>query len=137
MNFDGLCTKTNVGVGIWLYNIGNNYSEAYSYKLNFKCTTNIAEYEAFLLGLHLLKKSGAQRITVHGSADLVIRQVKEECMVKHPIIKSYKDDTIDLLKNFKDFQLILVPKDQNSFASGLALVASTFLRPWESKLYTI
>ena len=68
---------------------------------------------------------------------MVIRQVKEECMVEHPRLKAYKDDTIDLLKYFKYFQLILVPKDQNSFASGLALVASTCLRPWERKQYTI
>ena len=65
-------------------------------------------------------------------------------MIKHPILRAYKDDAMDykddamdLLKYFKDFQLILVPKDQNSFASGLALVASTCLRPWERKKYTI
>ena len=101
MNFDGLCTKTNAGARIWLYNIGKNYSEAYSYKLNFQCTTDIVEYEALLLGLHLLKKLGSQKRTVHGNAEFVIRQVKEECMVKHSRLRAYKDDAMDLLKTFK------------------------------------
>ena len=95
------------------------------------------EYEALLLGLHLLKNLGAQKIIVHGNVELVIRQVNEECMVKHPRLRAYKDDAMGLLKYFKDFQLTLVPKDQNSFSSGLALVASTCLKPWESKQYTI
>ena len=107
----------------------NNHFEGHSYKLNFQCTSNTVEYEALLLGLHLLKKLGAQRITVHGNVELVIRKVNEECMVKHPRIRAYKDDAMDLLKYFKEFQLTLVPKNQNSFANGLALVASTCLRP--------
>ena len=31
-----------------------------SYKLTFECTNNVAEYEAFLLGLHALKNLGAK-----------------------------------------------------------------------------
>ena len=58
-------------------------------------------------------------------------------MVKHPRLRAYKDDSMDLLKYFTEFQLTLVPKDQNSFSSGLALVASTCLRPWERKQYAI
>ena len=44
------------------------HAEVHSYRLNFQCTNNIAEYEALLLGLHLLKKSGAKRIKVHGDS---------------------------------------------------------------------
>ena len=76
MSFDRSCSKTSAGAGIWLYNLENNHVEGHSYKLNFQCTNNIVEYEALLLGLHLSKKLGAQRITVHGNAELVIRQVK-------------------------------------------------------------
>lgn len=137
MSFDGSCSKTSAGAGIWLYDTENNHSKGHSYKLNFQCKSNIVEYEALLLGLHLLKKLGAQRITVHGNAKLVIRQVNEECMVKHPRLRAYKDDAMDFLKYFKEFQLTLVPKNQNIFSSGLALVASTCLRPCECKQYIL
>ena len=65
MIFDGSCTKTGVGAGIWVHNKKNNHAEGHSYKLKFQCTNNIAEYEALLLGIHLLKKLGAKRIIVH------------------------------------------------------------------------
>ena len=68
MSFDGSCSKTGAGAGIWVHNTENNHAEGHSYRLNFQCTNNIAEYEALLLGLHLLKKLGTKRITVHGDS---------------------------------------------------------------------
>ena len=101
MRFDGSCSKTSAGAGIWLYNREKNHTEVHSYKLNFQCTSNIVEYEALLLVLHLLKKLGAHRITIHGNGELVIRQVNEEYIVKHPRLRAYKDDSMDLLTSFE------------------------------------
>ena len=58
MIFDGSCSKTGAGLGIWVHNTENNHTEGHSYRLNFQCTNNIAEYEALLLDLHLLKNWG-------------------------------------------------------------------------------
>ena len=101
MSFDGSCSKISSGVGIWVHNTENNNVEGQSYKLNFQCTNNIAEYEALHLGLQLLKKLGAKRITVHGDSELVIRQINGEYTAKHPRLKAYRDDAIDLLKTFR------------------------------------
>jgi ribonuclease HI len=60
MDFDGAVRKEGAGVGFWLHNHRNRYSENHSYKLNFQCTNNIAEYEALMLGLKLLKRVGAK-----------------------------------------------------------------------------
>ena len=73
MNFDESCTRTNAGVGVWICNTENNHTESISYKLNFKCSNNIAEYESLLLGLRLLKKLGAKRIRAYGDSELIIR----------------------------------------------------------------
>ena len=51
MDFDGAVSKEGAGAGVWLHNHRNRYSENHSYKLNFQCTNNIAEYEALMLGL--------------------------------------------------------------------------------------
>ena len=66
MNFDGSCTRQNAGAGVWLQNIESNYAESHAINLHFKCTNNIAEYEALILGLNLLKKLGACRIAEKG-----------------------------------------------------------------------
>jgi hypothetical protein len=60
MDFDGAVSKEGVGAGVWLHNHRSRYSENHSYKLNFQCTNNIAEYEALMLGLKLLKRVGAK-----------------------------------------------------------------------------
>ena len=51
IKFDGSCNKTSAGAGVWI----QNTKQSFSYKLDFPCTNNIAEYEALLLGLQLLK----------------------------------------------------------------------------------
>ena len=56
MHFDGACNKEGARAGITIstpYFIEQTF---FSYKLYFNCTNNIAEYEAFLLGLQILKK---------------------------------------------------------------------------------
>ena len=85
MNFNGSCNKTSAGVGIWIHSI----NQGYSYKLDFPCTNNIVEYEALLLGLHLLKKLEAKRISVLGDSELIIRQIKGEYSAKNPRLREY------------------------------------------------
>ena len=136
MSFDGSCSKTGARAGIWVHNTENNHAEGHSYRLNFQCTNNIVEYEALLLGLHLLKKLGAKRITVHGDSELVIRQVNGEYTAKHPRLRAYRDDAMDLLKSFAEFQLTFFPRNQNILANGLAFAASSCLKPYERKQYT-
>jgi hypothetical protein len=84
MDFDGDMSKEGFGVGVWLHNHTTKYSESHSYKLNFQCTNNVAEYEAFLLGLKLLKKVGAKKIMVRGDSKLVIKKIKGEYSTKNP-----------------------------------------------------
>jgi hypothetical protein len=66
LDFDGDVSKEGSGAGVWVSNSMKNHSEGHSYKLNFQCINNIAEYEALMLGLQLLKKLGAKRISIRG-----------------------------------------------------------------------
>ena len=58
---------------MWLHNTESDYAESHACNLHFKCTNNIAEYEALILGLNLLKKIGASRIAMQGDSELVIK----------------------------------------------------------------
>jgi len=55
LEFDGSVNKLGAGAGVWIHNRQTNYSEGHAYRLNFKCTNNMAEYEALLLGLKLIR----------------------------------------------------------------------------------
>ena len=129
MNFDGSCTKRTTRVGVWIHNIESDYGESHACNLHFKCTNNIAEYEALILGLNLLKKLGARRIAVHGDSKLIIKQVNGEYTVKHPRLMAYRNDTLDLLKTFVEYELVFVPRSQNTIANGLSYVASSYHKP--------
>ena len=129
MNFDGSCTRKNAGVGVWVHNTESDYAENHAFNLNFKCTNNIIEYEALILGLNLLKKLGARRIDVHGDFELIIKQVNGEYTVKHPRLRAYRNDAMDLLKTLMEYELVFIPRIQNVIANGLACIASSYHKP--------
>jgi len=58
---------------VWIYNLENNHSEDHAHRLNFKCTNNMAKYEALILGLKLVRSLRAKRVSVMGDFELVIK----------------------------------------------------------------
>ena len=72
---------------MWLHNTESDYAESHAFRLDFKCINNIAEYEALILGLNLLKKLGAKRIVFLGDSELVIKQINGEYTPKHPRLR--------------------------------------------------
>jgi ribonuclease HI len=56
MFFDGACTKESTGAGVELISPSKKTSHL-SFKLDFKVTNNIAEYEALLLELNAVKET--------------------------------------------------------------------------------
>ena len=65
MSFDGEASMKGVGASIFIIShIGE--PKLLSYKLDFKWTNNVAEYEALILGLKALKDLQAQRINIQG-----------------------------------------------------------------------
>lgn len=51
-------------------------SLSFSYRLEFECTNNIAEYKALLLGLELARDMKIKILQIVGDSDLVVMQVK-------------------------------------------------------------
>ena len=125
INFDGPCNKTSAGIGVWI----QNTNQGYSYKLYFPCTNNITEYEALILGLQVLKQLKAQKISILGDSELIIRQIKGEYSAKNPRLREYRNATLDLLKTFEKYELIFIPRAQNHLANELAFNASNFQVP--------
>jgi hypothetical protein len=121
-----------------VHNHKARYSETHSYKLNFQCTNNIAEYEALMLGLKLLKKLGAKRIMVRGDSELIIKQIKGEYSAKHPRLRAYRNVVLDFLQCFTEIDLQVIPRGQNILADGLATSTATCKIPFHpNHQYTV
>jgi len=130
MDFDGVVSKEGVGAGVWLHNHRTRYSENHSYKLNFQCTNNIAEYEALMLGLKLLKRVGAKQIMVRGDSELIIKQIKGEYAAKHPRLRAYRNVVLDALRCFTEVDLQVMPRGKKILADGLATSIATCKIPF-------
>ena len=74
MYFDGASTQNSAGAGVVLISPSKENIHL-SYKLDFKTTNNIAEYEALLLGVKAVKEMGIMCIRIFGDANLIIHQV--------------------------------------------------------------
>ena len=86
--FDGSCMKDGAGAGVGLIS-SKNKNITQSCKLDFEVTNNVAEYEAFLLGLQLAKSLKVQNLCVFTNFELIVKQVKNACQTKHPRLRSY------------------------------------------------
>ena len=72
MFFDGASTQASSSASIVLISPSKE-SIHLSYKLDFKTTNNIAEYEALLLGVKASKEMGIMFRKIFGDADLIIQ----------------------------------------------------------------
>ena len=68
LDFDGSMNRLGAGVGVWIYNLDNDHSEGHAFRLNFKCTNNMEQYEALILGLQIVRKLGAKRVSMLGDS---------------------------------------------------------------------
>jgi ribonuclease HI len=138
MDFDGAVSKEGDGARVWLHNQRSWYFESHSYKLNFQCTNNVAEYEALMLNLKLLKKVGAKQIMVRVYSELIIKQIKGDYVAKHPRLRAYRNSFLDSLQCFTEIDLQVLPRGQNILADRLAMSASTYKIPFCSTCkYTV
>ena len=125
MSFNGAVSKKGVGAGISIRS-PNGEPKLFSYKLDFKCTNNVAKYEALILWLKALKDVQAQKINIQGDSELVIKQVQGSYQAKHPRLKSYRNLVLDLMVGFKECQYTVIPRSMNSEADALVVFASIF-----------
>ena len=75
MKFDGSSTTHLGGAGIVLYHEGDE-AVALSFKLEFPCSNNTAECEAYLTELAMAFEMGVKHLKVIGDSNLVVYQAK-------------------------------------------------------------
>ena len=71
--FDASVNRLGAWARIWISNLENDHSEGNPFRLNFKCTNNMEEYEALVLCLQIMRKIGAKIFSIMGELELIIK----------------------------------------------------------------
>lgn len=109
----------------------NNHAEGHAFRLNFKCTNNMAEYEALILWLQLVRNLGAKRVSIMGDLEMIIKQINGEYSVNNPRLGRHRDIVLDLIKDLLESNFAAIPRKQNMQAHNLATFANTCKLPFQ------
>ena len=71
LRFDGSSTAASVGASIVLYK-GDGEAVTKSFKFDFPCSNNAAEYEAYLAGLAIAYEMGMKHLRVIDDSNHVV-----------------------------------------------------------------
>ena len=85
---------------------------------------NMAEYEALILGLDIIKNSGGKIILIMGDSELIIKQVNGVYSVYNPRLSRYRDTVIDLTDDLLECKFAAIRRKQNIQAHCLETFAS-------------
>jgi ribonuclease HI len=89
-----------------------------------KCTNNITEYEAILLGLRKLRAIRVQRCILRTDSNVVARQIKKECIAREPTLEKYLALVRRMEFFFKGFTVEYIDRNKNSEADELMKAAA-------------
>ena len=73
--FDGSKTLKGSGVGCVLMDPEKNNKYFISYRLEFECTNNTAEYEVLVQGLKKSMELKVKNMKVYGDSEIIVKQV--------------------------------------------------------------
>jgi ribonuclease HI len=96
----------------------------YVARLDFSCTNNIAEYEAFLLGLWKLKAMGIRRAVLKTDSQVISGHIDKSCKARDPKLEKYLDTVRRIEASFEGFFVKNIPRGENEHADLLAKSAA-------------
>jgi ribonuclease HI len=105
--------------------VKHRYAARLSFALETdRCTNNIAEYEAAILGLRKLRALGVTTCIIRTDSKVVAGQVEKDYATKDPALMQYLVAIRSLKRKFKGFTLQHVDQAKNEEADALAKAAT-------------
>jgi ribonuclease HI len=89
-----------------------------------KCTNNIIEYEAILLGLRKLRAISVQTCMLHTDSNVVSRQIEKECIARETTLERYLALVRRMKSHFKGFIVEYIERNKNAKADDLVKAAA-------------
>jgi ribonuclease HI len=88
-------------------------------------TNNEAEYQALTAALEEALALGAEAVQVHLDSELLVRQLNGQYRVKSDRLRKFYLQAQDLLRRFRDYAIMHIPREKNQEADRLANEAIT------------
>ena len=123
MNFDSSSTAHSGGIEIVLYHEGEE-AMVLSFKLEFPCSNNTIEYEAYLTGLATALKMGVKHFKVIGDSNLVVCQEKGSFSLKESSLALYRTLAQKMEERFSTFEIEHTQRSENWYMDALAALGS-------------
>uniref|UniRef100_A0A2N9INK7 Integrase catalytic domain-containing protein n=1 Tax=Fagus sylvatica TaxID=28930 RepID=A0A2N9INK7_FAGSY len=136
LKFDGSSTAKSARTGIVLYK-DDGEAVTKSFKFDFPCSNNAAEYEVYLAGLAIAYEMGIKHLRVIGDSNLVVCQARGEFSLKEPSLAPYRALTQKLEARFSTFEIEHAQRNENRYADALATLGSQIAFEGEEMNVTI
>lgn len=85
-----------------------------------RATNNQAEYRAVIRGLEEAVRLGAEDVEVRSDSELLVRQLNGEYRVKNPELKPLFERSLQLVKGFRSWAVVHIPRERNQSADALS-----------------
>ena len=90
----------------------------YSYAIGYG-TNNEAEYSSLLHLCGAIVSKDILKVRIHGDSSLVVNQVNGVYKAKDPRMVSFRDEVKEVLNQISDWNLVYIPRGQNTKADAL------------------
>jgi ribonuclease HI len=131
--YDGSWGTFGVGAAAILIS-PSKIKTCYVARLEFNCTTNIAEYEDLLLGLRKLRAMGIRRAVLKSDSQVITGHVDKSIKARDPKLEKYLDTIRRMEASFERFSVKNNPRGENVQADLLAKLAAQGL-PLPSEVF--
>ncbi|XP_071909770.1 uncharacterized protein [Coffea arabica] len=128
MYFDGVAHRNGTGAGVIFYTPETDILP-YSFTLTRRCSNNVAEYQALILGFETTIDMKQLHLRVYGDSKLVVNQLLGIYDIKKPKLISYYKYARQLMEYLDDVTIEHILRSFNQQADSLARVASMITLP--------
>ncbi|RDY00959.1 Pro-Pol polyprotein, partial [Mucuna pruriens] len=133
--FDGASNLLGNGIGVVLASPKGQYIP-FSARLGFDCTNNMAEYEAYAMGITMAIEHQISKLKVFADLVLVIYQLRREWETRDAKLVPYHAYIMALSEHFDEISFHYVPRDENQMVDALATLLA-MLQANQNKEMTI
>ena len=99
-----------------------------SLRLGFLATNNEVEYEALLMGMAMVQRMGGNAVEMFSDSRLDVGQMKGELEARDEKMQGYLSQIRHLQSGFESFNLLHIPKSENTHADSLATLATSSMQ---------
>ncbi|XP_050918640.1 uncharacterized protein LOC127136084 [Lathyrus oleraceus] len=121
--FDGAVNAYGNGIGAIIVTPRGSHIP-FTARLTFNFTNNIAEYEAYIMGLEEAIDLRIKILDVYEDSTLVIIQIKGEWETRQPGLILYKDYARRLSTFFNEIEFHHIPREENQMVDALSTLSS-------------